>query len=108
MTLLPRPARSGQRYAAVLIPKHCASHRLDARRRVPVASRPVRLCLARCTRVCLDRTGPGAHAMLARRKILQGLAATALATIDGRLGRAETYPTRPVRVIVTTGPGGQG
>ena len=46
--------------------------------------------------------------MVARRKVLQGLAATGLVAMDGRSGHAETYPTRPVRVIVTTGPGGQG
>jgi tripartite-type tricarboxylate transporter receptor subunit TctC len=46
--------------------------------------------------------------MIARRKVLQGLAATGLVTMDGRSGRAQTYPARPVRVIVTTGPGGQG
>jgi tripartite-type tricarboxylate transporter receptor subunit TctC len=46
--------------------------------------------------------------MLARRKVLQGLAVTGLTAMCGRHGRAETYPTRPVRVIVTTGPGGQG
>jgi tripartite-type tricarboxylate transporter receptor subunit TctC len=46
--------------------------------------------------------------MLARRKVLQGLAVTGLTAMGGRQGRAQTYPTRPVRVIVTTGPGGQG
>ena len=46
--------------------------------------------------------------MLARRKVLQGLAVTGLVAMGGRQGRAQTYPTRPVRVIVTTGPGGQG
>jgi tripartite-type tricarboxylate transporter receptor subunit TctC len=46
--------------------------------------------------------------MVARRKVLRGLAAAGLVAMDGRSGHAETYPTRPVRVIVTTGPGGQG
>jgi tripartite-type tricarboxylate transporter receptor subunit TctC len=46
--------------------------------------------------------------MLARRKVLQGLAATGLTAVAGGRSRAQTYPSRPVRVIVTTGPGGQG
>ena len=46
--------------------------------------------------------------MLARRKVLQCLAATGLTAVAGGRSRAQTYPSRPVRVIVTTGPGGQG
>src|SRR6187551_1040866 len=68
---------------------------------------PSRLCLGRRWSCMLGRR-PGARVMVARRKVLQGLAATGLVAMDGRSGHAETYPTRPVRVIVTTGPGGQG
>src|SRR6187397_3647182 len=43
-----------------------------------------------------------------RRQVLQ-LAGGALATsLAPRRAAAQAYPTRPVRVIVTTGPGGQG
>ena len=43
-----------------------------------------------------------------RRQVLQ-LAGGALATsLAPKRARAQAYPTRPVRVIVTTGPGGQG
>ena len=45
---------------------------------------------------------------LVRRRFLQ-LAPVALAApLVSRLARAQIYPSRPVRVIVTTGPGGQG
>lgn len=46
--------------------------------------------------------------MLARRQVLQLFAATGLASLGGRRAHAQAYPTRPVRIIVTTGPGGQG
>jgi tripartite-type tricarboxylate transporter receptor subunit TctC len=45
---------------------------------------------------------------LARRRLLQLTAATLAAPFVTRSARAQAYPTRPVRVIVTTGPGGQG
>jgi tripartite-type tricarboxylate transporter receptor subunit TctC len=45
---------------------------------------------------------------LARRQLLQFAAAAPLLALRSKLAAAEAYPTRPVRVIVTTGPGGQG
>ncbi len=45
---------------------------------------------------------------LARRQLLQFAAAAPLLALRSNLAAAEAYPTRPVRVIVTTGPGGQG
>jgi len=45
---------------------------------------------------------------LARRQFLLLAAAAPAAPFISRLARAQTYPNRPVRVIVTTGPGGQG
>jgi tripartite-type tricarboxylate transporter receptor subunit TctC len=50
-----------------------------------------------------------ADAMLARRQVLLRLSvASLIATFGERHAKAQTYPSRPVRVIVTTGPGGQG
>src|SRR6185295_6311746 len=46
--------------------------------------------------------------MLARRQILQYVAAAPLLALQSEGALAQAYPTRPVRVIVTTGPGGQG
>jgi tripartite-type tricarboxylate transporter receptor subunit TctC len=46
--------------------------------------------------------------MLARRRLLQFVAAAPLLALQSQRAPAQTYPTRPVRVIVTTGPGGQG
>ena len=45
---------------------------------------------------------------LVRRKFLELAAAVPLSTLAPRLARAQAYPSRPVRIIVTTGPGGQG
>jgi tripartite-type tricarboxylate transporter receptor subunit TctC len=45
---------------------------------------------------------------LARRQLLQFAAAAPLLAWQPKRAAAEAYPTRPVRVIVTTGPGGQG
>jgi tripartite-type tricarboxylate transporter receptor subunit TctC len=45
---------------------------------------------------------------LARRRCLQLAGAALAAPLLSRLARAQGYPARPVRVIVTTGPGGQG
>ena len=45
---------------------------------------------------------------LARRRLLQFVAATPLLALQSVRAPAQAYPTRPVRVIVTTGPGGQG
>jgi tripartite-type tricarboxylate transporter receptor subunit TctC len=46
--------------------------------------------------------------MLARRQLLQFVAAAPLLALQSQRAPAQAYPTRPVRVIVTTGPGGQG
>ena len=46
--------------------------------------------------------------MLARRQVLQFVAAAPLLALQSQHASAQAYPTRPVRVIVTTGPGGQG
>ena len=46
--------------------------------------------------------------MLARRQVLQFVAAAPLLALQSQRAPAQAYPTRPVRVIVTTGPGGQG
>src|SRR4051794_14825501 len=46
--------------------------------------------------------------MLARRHILRLSVASLFASLAARRATADTYPNRPVRVIVTTGPGGQG
>jgi tripartite-type tricarboxylate transporter receptor subunit TctC len=43
-----------------------------------------------------------------RRRLLQLLAAVPFLALPSQRARAQAYPTRPVRVIVTTGPGGQG
>jgi tripartite-type tricarboxylate transporter receptor subunit TctC len=45
---------------------------------------------------------------LVRRKFLELAATVPLSTLAPRLARAQAYPSRPVRIIVTTGPGGQG
>ena len=45
---------------------------------------------------------------LVRRQVLQFLGVTAAVAAGQRRAQAQTYPTRPVRVIGTTGPGGQG
>ncbi|MBX9828775.1 MAG: tripartite tricarboxylate transporter substrate binding protein [Xanthobacteraceae bacterium] len=45
---------------------------------------------------------------LIRRTLLQSLAASAAAAAVPKAARAQAYPSRAVRVIVTTGPGGQG
>jgi tripartite-type tricarboxylate transporter receptor subunit TctC len=45
---------------------------------------------------------------LARRRLLQFAATAQLLTLQSRRAAAQTYPARAVRVIVTTGPGGQG
>ncbi|MEA2981498.1 MAG: hypothetical protein QOF91_3490 [Alphaproteobacteria bacterium] len=45
---------------------------------------------------------------LARRRLLQFVAATPLLALQSERAAAQAYPVRPVRVIVTTGPGGQG
>jgi tripartite-type tricarboxylate transporter receptor subunit TctC len=42
-----------------------------------------------------------------RRRFLQAASASAALALRPRLARAQTYPVRPVRVIVTSGPGGQ-
>jgi tripartite-type tricarboxylate transporter receptor subunit TctC len=46
--------------------------------------------------------------MLVRRRLLKLMAAAPLASLGAGASQAEAYPTRPVKVIVTTGPGGQG
>ena len=46
--------------------------------------------------------------MIARRQVLQFVAAAPLLALPPGRAAAQAYPTRPVRVIVTTGPGGQG
>jgi tripartite-type tricarboxylate transporter receptor subunit TctC len=46
--------------------------------------------------------------MIARRQMLQYVAAAPLLALQSEGALAQAYPTRPVRVIVTTGPGGQG
>lgn len=43
-----------------------------------------------------------------RRKMLRFMAAAPLVGLQAGRAHAQDYPTRPVRVIVTTGPGGQG
>jgi tripartite-type tricarboxylate transporter receptor subunit TctC len=43
-----------------------------------------------------------------RRHVLRFMAAAPLVSLRARRTHAQDYPTRPVRVIVTTGPGGQG
>ena len=43
-----------------------------------------------------------------RRRDLLGGAAAAATLAQGRFARAETYPTRPVRVLIGYGPGGLG
>jgi tripartite-type tricarboxylate transporter receptor subunit TctC len=45
---------------------------------------------------------------LARRRLLQFVAAAPLLALQSKRSSAQTYPSRAVRVIVTTGPGGQG
>lgn len=50
----------------------------------------------------------GYRITLARRRCLQLAGAALAAPLLSRLARAQSYPARPVRVIVTTGPGGQG
>jgi tripartite-type tricarboxylate transporter receptor subunit TctC len=45
---------------------------------------------------------------LIRRKFLQFAATIPLSSHAPGFARAQTYPSRPVRIIVTTGPGGQG
>ena len=45
---------------------------------------------------------------LARRKLLQLAAAAPLVSLRLESAGAQAYPSRPVRIIVTTGPGGQG
>lgn len=45
---------------------------------------------------------------LIRRTLLQSLGASAAVAAMPRAARAQAWPARPVRVIVTTGPGGQG
>ena len=49
----------------------------------------------------------GYRITLARRRCLQLAGAALAAPLLSRLARAQGYPARPVRVIVTTGPGGQ-
>ena len=44
---------------------------------------------------------------LSRRRLLQFAASTPL-MLPSSFARAQAYPTRPVRVIATAGPGGQG
>jgi tripartite-type tricarboxylate transporter receptor subunit TctC len=50
----------------------------------------------------------GEAAMLARRKLLKFAVAGACAPFVAKGAFAQAYPNRPVRIIVTTGPGGQG
>jgi len=45
--------------------------------------------------------------MIARRQVLQYVAAVPLWVLQSQRALAQAYPSRPVRVIVTTGPGGQ-
>jgi tripartite-type tricarboxylate transporter receptor subunit TctC len=45
---------------------------------------------------------------IARRQVLKYAAAAPLLALPSQPALAQAYPTRPVRVIVTTGPGGQG
>src|SRR5215204_6127728 len=53
-------------------------------------------------RYCIE-----ASMMIARRQVLQFVAAVPLWVLQSQRALAQAYPTRPVRVIVTTGPGGQ-
>lgn len=46
--------------------------------------------------------------MLARRRLLKLVAASPLIAFQTRRASAQSYPARAVRIIVTTGPGGQG
>jgi tripartite-type tricarboxylate transporter receptor subunit TctC len=46
--------------------------------------------------------------MLVRRQLLRYMGAMPLASLGAGVAHAQAYPTRPVKVIVTTGPGGQG
>jgi tripartite-type tricarboxylate transporter receptor subunit TctC len=43
-----------------------------------------------------------------RRQVLQWAGGALAAGLAARYAHAQVYPSRPVRVIVTTGPGGQG
>jgi tripartite-type tricarboxylate transporter receptor subunit TctC len=55
---------------------------------------------------CLDRFSPrfqGRRMMLSRRRV--SVALLSLMTAPG-LARADTYPSRPIRIVVPTGPGG--
>jgi hypothetical protein len=45
---------------------------------------------------------------LARRRLLQFVAVAPFLALQSQRAPAQTYPARAVRVIVTTGPGGQG
>ena len=45
---------------------------------------------------------------IARRQVLKYAAAAPLLALPSQPALAQAYPTRPVRIIVTTGPGGQG
>src|SRR5215213_6018565 len=54
-------------------------------------------------RYCME-----AYVIIARRQVLQFVAAAPLLALPPGRAAAQAYPTRPVRVIVTTGPGGQG
>jgi tripartite-type tricarboxylate transporter receptor subunit TctC len=49
-----------------------------------------------------------ASVTIARRRVLQVVAAAPLLALQPGRAAAQAYPIRPVRVIVTTGPGGQG
>jgi tripartite-type tricarboxylate transporter receptor subunit TctC len=46
--------------------------------------------------------------MIGRRQVLRFAAATSLLALQSQRASGQAYPVRPVRVIVTTGPGGQG
>src|ERR1700704_6057183 len=55
-----------------------------------------------------DCTPRGRAMTLMRRQVLQLAGGAFAACLAPQRARAQTYPSRPVRVIVTTGPGGQG
>src|SRR6185503_14098988 len=65
---------------------------------------PIAGCCARC-QVAMSR---GRAMSLVRRQVLQLLGVSPAVLAAPRRAKAQAYPSRAVRVIVTTGPGGQG
>src|SRR5260370_40350489 len=105
---------AGSRKPVLLAPVHCAPKALSSpstsncpsldhcERGSPMKNRKREICTSGSVR---DEDGQPPH-LLGRRKFLHLATGAAALPVVSRVARAQTYPTRPVRIMVGFPPGG--